>query len=291
MFNIYNPNTSTTSSEVPCSSDFCRQPGQCSSQGTCEYRVKYIDNDTSSGILVEDVLHLITDDDQAKPVNANITFGCGQVETGSSSDGGVPNGLFGLGMDNISVPSILAKKNLTSNSFSMCFGADAVGRISFGDKGSSDQGKTPFNTGKYPTYNVSITQVNVGGKVQNLEFSAIFDSGTSFTYLNDPAYTHISESFNKRASARRNTSNPDLLFEYCYNLRANQTNVTYPVVNLTMQGGDTFYVNNPIVVLINEQGEAVIYCLAIIKSDDVNIIGREFLYTINLLVRTCFFID
>lgn len=44
-----------------------------------------------------------------------------------------------------------------------------------------------------PTYNVSITQVNVGGNAADLDFNAIFDSGTSFTYLNDPAYTLISE--------------------------------------------------------------------------------------------------
>ncbi|GLT82593.1 hypothetical protein SLE2022_009560 [Rubroshorea leprosula] len=278
-FNIYSPDTSTTSSEVPCSSDLCRLRRRCSSQSTCPYQVRYLSNGTSStGILVEDVLHLITDDYQAKPVNANITFGCGQVETGDFLDGAAPNGLFGLGMDNISVPSILANKNLASNSFSMCFGADGVGRISFGDQGSCDQGKTPFNIGKHPTYNVSITQVNVGGKVQNLEFSAIFDSGTSFTFLNDPAYTHISESFNKRASARRNTSNlPDLPFEYCYNLRANQTNCTYPGVNLTMQGGDTFHVNDPIVEVTYIEGGAV-YCLGILKSDyHVNIIGQNFM--------------
>ncbi|GKV45102.1 hypothetical protein SLEP1_g52223 [Rubroshorea leprosula] len=148
-FNIYSPNTSTTSSEVPCSSDLCRQRRRCSSQSTCPYQVRYLSNGTSStGILVEDVLHLITDDDQEKPVNANITFGCGQVETGSFLEGAAPNGLFGLGMENISVPSVLADKNLASNSFSMCFGADGVGRISFGDKGSSDQGETPFNTSK-----------------------------------------------------------------------------------------------------------------------------------------------
>lgn len=45
-----------------------------------------------------------------------------------------------------------------------------------------------------PAYNVSISQISVGGNVADLEFSAIFDSGTSFTYLNDPAYTLISES-------------------------------------------------------------------------------------------------
>lgn len=60
-------------------------------------------------------------------------------------NGAAPNGLFGLGMDNISVPSTLASKGLAANSFSMCFGGDGIGRIVFGDKGtSSDQGETPF---------------------------------------------------------------------------------------------------------------------------------------------------
>lgn len=60
-------------------------------------------------------------------------------------NGAAPNGLFGLGMENVSVPSILAQKGLISDSFSMCFGSDGSGRITFGDTGSLDQGKTPFN--------------------------------------------------------------------------------------------------------------------------------------------------
>lgn len=45
-----------------------------------------------------------------------------------------------------------------------------------------------------PTYNITITQITVGGTTSDLEFNAIFDTGTSFTYLNDPAYTLITES-------------------------------------------------------------------------------------------------
>ena len=67
------------------------------------------------------------------------------AQTGSFLDGAALNGLFGLGMEDVSVPSILANKGLTSNSFSMCFGPDDTGRITFGDRGSSDQGETPFS--------------------------------------------------------------------------------------------------------------------------------------------------
>ncbi|XVE82436.1 hypothetical protein DITRI_Ditri16bG0004700 [Diplodiscus trichospermus] len=279
--NIYSPNTSSTSSKVPCNSAMCEQQSRCSSsQSNCPYQVNYLSNGTSStGFLVEDVLHLTTDDDKTNPVEANITFGCGQFQTGSFLDGAAPNGLFGLGMDNISVPSILAKEKIASNSFSMCFGLDGIGRITFGDRGSSDQGETPFNLRQsHPTYNVSITQINVGQKAGDLQFNAIFDSGTSFTYLNDPAYTLISESFNSLAIEKRHTFNSnssDLPFEYCYDLSANQTSFQYPVVNLTMEGGDQFFVFDPLIVVSLQIGD--VYCLGVVKSDDVNIIGQNFM--------------
>ncbi|PPD96844.1 hypothetical protein GOBAR_DD06112 [Gossypium barbadense] len=278
-FNIYSLNSSNTSSKVPCRSALCEQQKQCSSpQSNCPYEVLYLSNGTSStGVLVEDVLHLTTDEDKTKAVEAKITFGCGQTQTGSFLNGAAPNGLFGLGMDNVSVPSILANENLASNSFSMCFGVDGVGRITFGDRGSSGQGETPFNLRQsHPTYNVSITQVNVGGNTADLDFNAIFDSGTSFTYLNDPAYTLISENFNNFATEKRHTSNSSgLPFEYCYDLSANQTSFEYPIVNLTMKGGDYFFVNDPIIVISLQGGD--VYCLGIVKSDNVNIIGQNFM--------------
>lgn len=72
-------------------------------------------------------------------------YSCGQVQSGSFLDVAAPNGLFGLGMEKISVPSILSSEGFTADSFSMCFGHDGIGRISFGDKGSPDQEETTFN--------------------------------------------------------------------------------------------------------------------------------------------------
>lgn len=72
-------------------------------------------------------------------------FRCGIIQTGDFLDGAAINGLFGLGMDNVSVPSLLASKGLAANSFSMCFGPDGLGRIDFGDKGTPYQKVTPFN--------------------------------------------------------------------------------------------------------------------------------------------------
>ncbi|KAI8541102.1 hypothetical protein RHMOL_Rhmol08G0036700 [Rhododendron molle] len=277
--NIYSPNKSSTSTKLSCNSTFCGQKRRCLSESNvCAYQVQYLSNGTSStGILVEDTLHLTTDDSRLTAVDARITFGCGLVQSGSFLSGGAPNGLFGLGMDNISVPSILAKEGLAANSFSMCFGPDGVGRIRFGDKITTEQGETPFNLNQtHPTYNVSMTQVSLGDNVTDISFGAIFDSGTSFTYLNDPAYSAISESFNSQAQEKRHPPDDRIPFEYCYNLSANQTSFNVSSLNLTMKGGKQFHVTHPIVTIPIE-GEGYLYCLAIIESGDINIIGQNFM--------------
>ena len=75
--NIYSPNASSTSIDVPCNSTLCQQRNRCSvTQNTCPYQISYLSNGTSStGFLVEDMLHLISDDDESKVSNARITFG------------------------------------------------------------------------------------------------------------------------------------------------------------------------------------------------------------------------
>ncbi|XP_061998746.1 aspartyl protease family protein 1-like [Rosa rugosa] len=273
-FDIYSPNKSTTSKKVPCNSTYCEQQQRCSTPSSdCLYSINYLSaNTSSSGIVVEDVLHLTTDDAKLKGVEAPIAFGCGRYQTGIFLSGAAPNGLLGLGMDGVSIPSMLAKQGLASDSFSMCFGIDGSGRIRFGDNGSVDQPETPFYVGdKYPTYNITVTQIAIGKSVADLDFYAIWDSGTSFTYLNDPAYTQISKSFNSAIEDKRATDNSDLPFEYCYTVSPNQT------VNLTLKGGKHYNVIDPLVVLSDGEGNILLYCLGVVKSEDVNIIGQNFM--------------
>ncbi|XP_030923513.1 aspartyl protease family protein 1-like [Quercus lobata] len=277
-FNIYSPNTSSTSNKVSyCNSSIYCDPNQCpSTNGDCAYSAVYYSNMSSSGILVEDVLHLITDDDQSKVVDAPITLGCGKNETGIFLNGFAPNGLLGLGLDDISVPSTIARKGLGPNSFSMCFGSDGTGRINFGDNGTSEQKETSFTVGSsIPTYNISITQINVEVNVSKMEFSAIFDSGTSFTHLTDPAYTFISKTFNSQVTEKRHSSSSQIPFEYCYDLSANQTSYMIPTMNLTMKGGEQYDLTNPTEVFSTKGGH--VYCLAILKSTAINFIGQNFM--------------
>ena len=72
-----------------------------------------------------------------------VVFRCGP--TGSFLDGGAFNGLMGLGKEKVSVAGMLTASGLVaSDSFSMCFSEDVVGRINFGDAGIRGQGEMPF---------------------------------------------------------------------------------------------------------------------------------------------------
>ncbi|PWA53815.1 protein FAR1-RELATED SEQUENCE 5 [Artemisia annua] len=74
----------------------------------------------------------------------------------------------------------------------------------------------------------------------------------------------------------RSQPSSDLPFEYCYDISPNQNTFEAPSLNLTMKGGDQFSVTNPFVVVPLENGGSV-FCLGIAKSDNVNIIGQNFM--------------
>nr|XP_023927742.1 aspartyl protease family protein 1-like [Quercus suber] len=274
--NIYSPSASSTSEKAPCNiSAFCDQNQCLSASSDCAYTIGYVDGSANSGILVEDVLHLITDDNQLKAVEAQITFGCAQ-----NLDEIIVNGLLGLGFDDLSVPSILTRKGLGSNSFSMCFGPDHEhGRITFGDGGSLDQKETPFTiTQSLPYYMIGLTQITVGSSSSKLELSATFDSGTSITILRDPAYTFITESFasqvKERPSSYQSGSVNGFNFDYCYD----SSNLNFPKISLTLKGGGEYFLIDPIFPVVTNQG-GYLYCLGINKGgdSDYNTIGQNFM--------------
>ncbi|MBA0706960.1 hypothetical protein Golax_019042 [Gossypium laxum] len=249
---IYDPKGSSTSKKVTCSSSLCAQRNQClGTFSNCPYMVSYMSAQTStSGILVEDVLHLTTEDGHPDSVEAYVTFGCGQVQSGSFLDVAAPNGLFGLGMEKIAVPSLLSQEGLTADSFSMCFGDDGTGRISFGDKGSPDQEETPFNLNpSHPTYNVTVTQIRVGTTLIDGGFTALFDSGTSFTYLVDPTYSNLAVNFHSQTRDSRRPPDSRIPFEYCYDMSPDANASLIPSMSLTMKGGSHFPVYDPIIVI------------------------------------------
>ena len=75
---IYNPEGSSTSKKITCNNMLCAHRNQCSGTfSNCPYSVSYVSAQTStSGILVEDVLHLSREDynQDNESVEAYVTF-------------------------------------------------------------------------------------------------------------------------------------------------------------------------------------------------------------------------
>ncbi|KAL0652248.1 hypothetical protein Bca4012_094939 [Brassica carinata] len=268
--NIYDPTISTSSSKVPCNSTLCALRNRCVSPlSDCPYRIRYLSpGSRSTGVLVDDVIHMRTEEGEAR--EARITFGCSESQVGLFEETAV-NGIMGLSIANIAVPNMLAKAGVASNSFSMCFGLKGKGTISFGDKGSSDQLETPLSgTLSPPFYDVTITEFKVGSVTVETEFTAIFDSGTAVTWLIEPYYTAVTTNYHLQAADRRLPARVKSPFD--------TDEEKLPSISFEMQGGATYNVFSPILVFDTSDGGQV-YCLAVLKevTAGFNIIGQNFM--------------
>lgn len=77
-FNEYSPSLSSTSRHLPCSHQLCSPNSSCKhSKDPCPYFSDYPldDNTSSSGFLIEDKLHLVSNNATKNSVQASIIFG------------------------------------------------------------------------------------------------------------------------------------------------------------------------------------------------------------------------
>ncbi|XP_064957887.1 aspartyl protease family protein 1-like [Musa acuminata AAA Group] len=120
-FDIYSTSNSSTSQKITCNNSLCDNQNACTAEtSSCPNIVQYLSANTStSGVLVEDVPYLMTEDETPRIVEAPIA--------GAFLDG-------------------------PAQSFSMCFGDDGLGRINIGDKGSWDQQEAAFIINKAHTH-------------------------------------------------------------------------------------------------------------------------------------------
>ncbi|CAL5323898.1 unnamed protein product [Camellia sinensis] len=256
--NEYSPSGSTTSKHLSCSHQLCQLGPNCQSpKQPCPYTVNYYsENTSSSGLLVEDTLHLAAGSDDASniSVQAPVIIGCGRMQSGAYLDGVAPDGLMGLGLGEISVPSFLAKAGLVQNSFSLCFGNDDSGRIFFGDQGPAAQQSTPFlpSDGKYITYIVGVKACCIGSScLDKTSFEALVDSGTSFTFLPKEAYERVVQEFDRQVNAT-SASFEGSPWKYCYKSSSGDMPKT-PSVAFKFSVNNSFVVHDPVFIIHDNQ--------------------------------------
>ncbi|KAK6922967.1 Xylanase inhibitor, C-terminal [Dillenia turbinata] len=278
----YSPSRSSTSKRLACSHQLCELGPKCKSpKPPCPYTVNYYsENTSSSGLLVEDTIYLESSKDRApnSSVQAQVILGCGRMQSGGYLDGVAPDGLIGLGLGEISVPSFLAKAGLIRNSFSLCFNEDDNGRIFFGDKGLATQHTTSFlpSDGKYLTYIVGVEASCVGNSCpEDSGFKALVDSGTSFTFLPAEVYEKVVQEFDREVDAT-SASYDGYPWKYCYN-SIPQESSNIPSLTFMFPQNNSFMVHNPVFFVYGKEG-VVGFCLAIQPADgDVGTIGQNYM--------------
>ncbi|XP_006363948.1 aspartic proteinase-like protein 1 isoform X4 [Solanum tuberosum] len=280
--NEYNPSGSSTSKFLSCSHQLCELGSNCKNpKQPCPYTVNYVSEDTStSGVLVEDILHLASGNRMAAngSARAPVTFGCGSKQTGGYLNGVAPDGLMGLGPGEISVPSRLAKAGLVRNSFSLCFKEDDSGRIFFGDQGPAGQQTTSFlpSEGQFVTYVVGVESCCFGSScIEQTSFKAIVDSGSSFTFLPDQIYDRVVKEFDRKVNATK-ASFEGYPWQYCYK-SSSEVLPKIPSFTLKFTANSSFIVQDPVFMIYGSQG-AVGFCLAVEPSGiEIGTIGQNFM--------------
>ncbi|GKB07348.1 aspartic peptidase, partial [Tanacetum coccineum] len=281
--NEYNPSLSTTSKSITCSHQLCESDSTCKSpKQPCPYTANYASTATSSsGSLVEDILHLVSDGVNASNtyVRAPIAIGCGRQQSGGYLQGIAPDGVLGLGLGEVSVPSLLAKSGVMRNSFSLCFGESGFGNIYFGDHRLSTQRTTPFLpiNGKYIAYIIGIENFCIGTTcLDQTDVKAQFDTGTSFTILPTRIYKALVKEFDRQTNTTKSEFE-DLPFEYCYSTSSQKLPET-PSVTIKFSENNTFVIHDPLYVINDNQGGILGYCFAIQSSpNEIGLIGQNFM--------------
>lgn len=206
---VFDPTASSTYQPAPCTDLACQDLGSteaCSSDGTtCEFsNYAYGDQSSTSGDLAFDTVTL----DSAVP---SIAFGCGTDVTGFDN----VDGLVGLGLGPLSLPSQLGADGVVDQVFSYCLvdvAAASQGissQLTFGAAAENSAATfTPLisNPASPTFYYVGVTGVSVGGTDLAIDPSAfqidamgnggvILDSGTTVTMWTGDVFTAISNAF------------------------------------------------------------------------------------------------
>ncbi|CAN8268092.1 unnamed protein product [Cochlearia groenlandica] len=235
---LYNPSKSNSSRTLHCDAPQCKQVQNpiCTTSKTCGFNMTY-GGSTIDATLTQDTLTLTND------TIPNYTFGCINKATGTS----LPSqGLIGLGRGPLSL--ISQTQNLYMSTFSYCLpnskSSGFSGSLRLGPKNQPFSIKTtPLlkNPRRSSLYYVDLVGISVGSTIVNIPTSAlafdpvsgagtIFDSGTVFTRLVEPAYIAVRNEFRRRIKSANATSLGG--FDTCYT----GDSVVFPPVTFMFAG-------------------------------------------------------
>ncbi|CAO2141362.1 unnamed protein product [Urochloa humidicola] len=237
----YNPDKSSSFSKLPCAARLCgalknESPAtSCGTGGTeCDYKYSYgLAEDPhhyTQGYLGSETIALGGD------TVPGIGFGCTNMSEGGFGTG---SGLVGLGRGPLSLVS-----QLNAGAFSYCLTRDVSkgSPLLFGsmsDLAGAGVQTTPLLP-SHVFYAVNLKSISIGatrtpGTGNN---GIIFDSGTTLTYLSEPAYTAARTAVLAQTTALPRASSGTNGFDTCFQIPDNgNSSVEVPTMVMHFDGG------------------------------------------------------
>lgn len=280
---LFNASLSSTYRPVSCSAAECSlvesgAAGQsCTNSTTCKYFYWYGDRSNTTGDLALETFTVNVSGHVAAQTLAvgGVVFGCGHANRGLFHGAA---GLLGLGRGQLSFASQLRRQY--GHKFSYCL-VDRESNLSvsstlvFGEdrrlSAHPDFQSTAFlSDGAGGTfYFLNVSSVTVGGERVNISSAAwdisaggiIIDSGTTLTYLAQPAYDVIKSAFDSKIPYARGEFSP---LELCYNV-SGVAEVKLPEFSFHFGDGAVwkFPVEN---YFIQPDPEESVVCLAVLMT-------------------------
>uniref|UniRef100_A0A5B7BSH7 Aspartic proteinase Asp1 n=1 Tax=Davidia involucrata TaxID=16924 RepID=A0A5B7BSH7_DAVIN len=185
---LYQPNNNLVICKDPlCAALHSSDEYNCDHPEQCDYEVEYADGGSSIGVLVKDAILLnLTNGERRSP---RLAFGCGYDQVPGASSHPL-DGVLGLGKGKSSIVSQLYSQRLMRNVVGHCLSARGGGFLFFGDDlyDSSRVIWTPMSR-DYSYYSPGFAELLFGGKSTGYKkLLVVFDSGSSYSYLNSQAY-------------------------------------------------------------------------------------------------------
>ncbi|KAJ4715201.1 Aspartic proteinase Asp1 [Melia azedarach] len=192
---------------VPCNDPICvslHPPGQhkCEDPDQCDYEVEYADGGSSLGVLVKDVFAFNYTNGQR--LNPRLALGCGYDQVPGASSHPL-DGILGLGRGESSIVSQLHGQKLIRNVVGHCLSGRSGGFLFFGDDlyDSSQVVWSPMSPDYTKYYSPGVAELFFAGKTTGIKnLPVVFDSGSSYTYLNHFTYQTLTSAIKKELSGK-----------------------------------------------------------------------------------------
>ncbi|CAI9102275.1 OLC1v1000516C2 [Oldenlandia corymbosa var. corymbosa] len=276
----FQPDLSSSYETLKCNID-CNCDAE---RENCIYDRQYAEMSSSSGILGVDIVSF---GNLSELAPQRAIFGCENMETGDLYSQHA-DGIMGLGRGELSIVDQLVKKNVISDSFSLCYGGMDFGggaMVLGGISPPADMVYTRSDPARSPYYNIELKEMHVAGKALALDprvfdrkHGTVLDSGTTYAYLPEEAFTAFKAAIMKEVHALKQIQGPDPNYnDICFSGAGSdpsQLSSTFPLVEMVFSNGQKLALS-PENYLFRHSKVRGAYCLGIFQNgkDPTTLLG------------------